>query len=191
MYIFLNHPNVDHSLKDAKGYTAFDYYFHSVSTDNYGANGIWGLEYDILKLFAHHYQSIMNNDNCRKFNIFHAHGFYRFDSYRVFDFFLEHWSPTRMINQQDEDGNTPLHYACNGFVYDANDKNGRRFATLIKQPHILVEVPNDKGRTLFHYACFKLRTDVIANTIKRADVNLNAVDNSGEIGLHHMIQGLN
>lgn len=188
--IFLNNEDVDYSLQDINGSTAFDNYFCSVSTDKYGSNGIYDLEYDILKLFEKHYKPITNVNDCRKFNIFHAHGYYRFESYHVFDFFLENWKPTKMLNQQDEYGNTPLHYACNGIVLKKNDNNARRFATLIKQPDILVTIPNDKGRTLFHCACFRLRTDIKTHLIDYSEIDLKAIDYTGECALHHIIQGL-
>ena len=51
-------------------------------------------------------------------------------------------------------------------------------------------IPNDKGRTLFHCACFRLRSDIITHLIDYPEIDLKAIDYTGECLLHHMIQGL-
>ena len=41
--IFLNNEDVDYSLQDINGATAFDNYFCSISTNKYGFNRVYGL----------------------------------------------------------------------------------------------------------------------------------------------------
>jgi ankyrin repeat protein len=137
----------------------------------------------ILRLFLHKLPEIKDT-NSRKSNIIHAHVSGRWPIFYAFDFFMNN-DYEALINQQDNKGNTPLHYACKS---NANTPCNH-VKKLLEQPSLLHNVRNDKGRTPFHDACFHFNYWLVDVFFEDEGADSNMIDYGGENALHHLIHG--
>jgi uncharacterized protein (DUF2249 family) len=101
------------------------------------------------------------------------------------NYLLDNGYAAKIINQHDNNGNTPLHYSCMLAIWH----RPTTFRKLLNQPGILVDVKNDQGNTPLHIACQNCREDILSDMIECADVDFNKIDNNGENAVHHLIQG--
>lgn len=188
--IFCNDESVNPFLKDCNDQTPFVSYINATTIflPSWRRRGNPPVpprkqqfdEHIINILAQKEYKYITNNDDKRGFNVLHANAKSPRYTYDTFNYLLDSSSAQYMLNQQDEFGNTPLHYATEEFFVNK----------LINQPGVQIDVKNDKGRTPFHFACYNARSFIIKDFLKRPDVNLLMIDNGGENALHHMMQGL-
>ena len=89
--------------------------------------------------------------NGRKFDLIHAHTNGNWDYSYGIDFLIEN-GYVALINQQDIEGNTPIHHAAK-MAINAYCKH-KIILKLIQQPIMMHNVRNDKGRTPLHTACY-------------------------------------
>ena len=89
------------------------------------------------------------------------------------------------VDDTDNDGNTPLHIACEvaGRKKVCNEEMGHRLlaiSELLNHCPNLLDSKNQKGRTAFHIADHR---DIIDRLVD-ANANVNAQDNNGDTKLH-------
>ena len=89
------------------------------------------------------------------------------------------------INNQNDDGNTPLHLLCKRRSLN----ECHIVSKLLTDPNILVNVRNNKGRTPFHSACYHCNPCMVNQLNGHPNVNIHMVDHNGENALHHLLQG--
>ena len=176
---FLNHTNTIFSIEDTDGNTAFDCYFFWVSKNTEIPDD------HLFALFARKYDTIMKQDHKRKYNMIHEYACRRYNNFFGLDHLLDNGYATKMINQQDDNGNTPLHHSCKLAIWN----RPVLFRRLLNQPEILVDIKNDHGETPLHVACRYCRLDILQDMIQRSDINFNNIDNNGENAIHHLIHG--
>ena len=78
---------------------------------------------------------------------------------------------------QDGDGNTLLHYACDG------DSSSAVIPLLLAHPDIDVNVRNQFGETPFYWACWNGHPSCVREMLKDSRVRVNEPDNDGETPL--------
>ena len=123
-------------------------------------------------------------DYLRHVNVLHYQIQLNSPNYYVFDYILNNSNATYMINQQDKEyGNTPLHIAC---MQDTDYEC--HYDKLIRHPALLINLRNDKGMTVFHQACYFMKTYIINNLLDNPGVDIMLIDFGGENALHHIIQ---
>ena len=181
MELLMNDANLRVRLSDYISYhTAFEVFCFIVSTNYiYDTRAI----YHILGLFLQKLPEIKDTDS-RKSNIIHAHVSGRWPVFNAFDFFMNNGYEA-LINQQDSNGNTPLHNACK----PNTNTPCYHVKKLLEQPNLLHNVRNNKGRTPFHDACFYLNYWLVDAFFEDEGADSNMIDNGGENALHHLIQG--
>ena len=161
--------------------TAFEIFYFIVSTNHiYDTRAI----YHIVGLFLQKLPEIKDMIS-RKSNVIHAHVSGRWPVFNAFDYFMNNGCEA-FINQQDNKGNTPLHYACKPNDYTPC----KHVKKLLEQSCLLHNVRNDKGRTPFHDACFYSNDWLVDVFFEDEGADSNMIDYGGENALHHLIQGL-
>jgi ankyrin repeat protein len=90
------------------------------------------------------------------------------------------------VNVQDDDNDTPFHYAIRCF--DPNDGGNITVLTyLLAQTNINVNTQGYNGNTLLHYACFEINTltlDIFKLLIERLGAGVNAQDDYKHTPIH-------
>jgi len=98
------------------------------------------------------------------------------------------------VNAQDDAGDTPIHaafrcydpsYYCDGDDYDIETLN-----YLVNQKNIDVNIKNNNGQTLFHYACShidKLPSNVLYALSGKLGCDSDALDDGEDTPLHAAI----
>jgi ankyrin repeat protein len=90
------------------------------------------------------------------------------------------------VNVQDDDNDTPFHYAIRCF--DPNDGGNITVLTyLLAQTNINVNTKGYNGNTLLHYACFEINTltiDIFKLLIERLGAGVNAQDDYKHTPIH-------
>jgi ankyrin repeat protein len=118
--------------------------------------------------------------------LIHAHINGNWDFSYGINFLIEN-GYVALINQQDMDGETPLHHAAKVFMIGYC--RHKIILKLILQPTMLHNVRNDKGRTPLHTACYHGYALMVQELVENKNTDNDMIDYGGENALHHTIQG--
>jgi ankyrin repeat protein len=178
--LLINEPNTCISMYQS----IFDTFYFSVSTKF--ISDLSSVHYLLSLLLKKISLPTVNSLNTRQYNLIHAHVCGHWLYFDAFHFLMSNGYEC-LINQQDLEGNTPLHYACRAMnnVHIASN----HIIKLNEQPSLLHNIKNDKGRTPLHHACFNLYSWSVAYLLESPCIDVNLTDNGGENALHHIIQG--
>jgi ankyrin repeat protein len=181
MELLMNDANLHMRLMDCITYhTAFEVFCFIISTNCIPDEMA---VHHILRLFLQKLPETKDT-NSRKSNMIHQYVSGCWPVFQLFDYFMANGYEA-LINQQDNNGNTPLHYACK----PNTNTPCNHVKKLLERPNLLHNVRNDKGRTPFHDACFHLNYWLVDALFEDKGADSNMIDNGGENALHHLIQG--
>ena len=87
-----------------------------------------------------------------------------------------------LVEELDDSGRSPLHYAAAGGSVEA-------FVELMNFPKLNIDATAKDGSSVLHIASFNGRLELVAYIVDNYPSVLNFVDNSGKTALHHAAAG--